>query len=252
MTFKSADITASGRTLRLVTLVLGTKKTNFDVSGTIRGTDRRYTLDLDVKSDRVDLDRLLATLDSAGQQADRKQVPEQPKSWDLPIEGRVRLAIQVAALRVPTSHAAVCDPRHRTRSDRLRGQGSQGVRHRDGGRRTSAAASMSLDVVLQARDIDPEPTLLVPHHAEDRPHRQPRCRRPPDRERTVPGAGATESRGRSNSWRATAASIRMTGLAQDLQSDQCQRAAARQEPRACRVGVRLLQVLVTGPDGRRA
>ena len=56
--------------------------------------------------------------------------------------------------------AGTRDARHLTGSHQLRGQGSQAVRHRDGRGRTSAAETVSLDVVLRARDIDPRPTLL--------------------------------------------------------------------------------------------
>ena len=159
MTFKSADITANGRTLRFNTS-FSAEESNFDVSGTIRGTDLRYALDLDVKSDRVDLDRLLAALDKQASTPAAEQVPEQPTSWDLPIEGKVRLAIQALHHRpyeikpvLATLDILPGRINFAVKEAKLCGIGMAG-----GGQAQRKTAS--LDVVLRARDIDPRPTLL--------------------------------------------------------------------------------------------
>ena len=51
VTLRSVELTAAARSLRLATS-FSLRDTSFDVSGTIRGTDQRYALDLDVKSEQ--------------------------------------------------------------------------------------------------------------------------------------------------------------------------------------------------------
>jgi hypothetical protein len=130
--------------------------TNVDVSGTIRGTDQRYALDIDVKSDSVDVHRLLAARDQHGGQP----AEAHPTSWDLPVEGKVRLAIQslrygphdvkplLADLDIAPERIDVA-----VREARL-----CGIEMTGGGR--AQPATLSFDVVLRARDIDTRPTLL--------------------------------------------------------------------------------------------
>ena len=155
ITVRSADIKASGRTLA-VGASFSLQDTNFDVNGTIRSTDRRYAVDIDVKSDSVDMDRLLGARDQPG-------APDKEKrqmSWDFPVEGKVRLAIQSLRYdpyRVEPMNATMDIAPGRinfaVKEARLCGIGIAG-----GGR--AEPANLSIDVVLRARGIDPSPTLL--------------------------------------------------------------------------------------------
>jgi hypothetical protein len=154
-TVRNADIKAVDRTLQLATS-LSALDTNVDVSGTIRGTDQRYALDIDVKSDSVDLKRLLAAFD----QGEGQRSEEQATSWDFPVEGKVRLAIRSlrygsrhieplrAALDIAPGHVDVA-----VREARL-----CGVEMTGGGR--AEPERLGVDVVLRARDIDAQPTVL--------------------------------------------------------------------------------------------
>jgi uncharacterized protein involved in outer membrane biogenesis len=159
-TIKSADLTATGRNVQLTTSFTA-KETSFDVSGSVRGTDRRYVLDLDVRSDRVDLNHLLPPRDQGVKGPDAKDHPEaQPQSWDLPVEGRVRLALQslrYARYRVAPLFAAIDIAPEQVNAS-IREARMCGIGVTGGGR--AQPASMSLDLVLQARQIDTEPTLL--------------------------------------------------------------------------------------------
>jgi hypothetical protein len=154
LTLRSVELTAVERSLRVATS-FSLRDTNFDVSGTIRGTDQRYALDIDVKSDHVDVNRLLGAREHAGE----KPSEEKPASWDFPVEGKVRLAIQslvhdpyrveplLATLDIVPGHIDFA-----VKEARLCGISMAG-----GGRALPATAS--LDVVLQARDLDATPTL---------------------------------------------------------------------------------------------
>ena len=159
-TIKSADITANGRTLQLATSFT-TKETAFDVSGSVRGTDRRYVLDLDVQSNRVDLRKLLRRQEQGVEESAAKpHAQPQPKSWDLPVEGQVRLAIQ--SLRYDPHRVAPLFAALDLEPERVN------IAIRDAkvcgiavtGRGYAQPGTMSMDVTLQARAIDTEPTLL--------------------------------------------------------------------------------------------
>lgn len=156
---RAATIKAADRSVHLVTSFTA-EDTNVDVSGTIRGTDQRYALDIDVKSDNVDVQRLLAAHGQQGGQ--RSEAP--PTAWDLPVEGKVRLAVQslrygphdVRPLRADLDIA----PEYidvAVREARLCGIDMTG-----GGR--AQPTTLSFDVVLRARDIDTQPTLLCLSH----------------------------------------------------------------------------------------
>jgi hypothetical protein len=154
LTVQNAAIKAADRSLHLVTSI-SVHDTNFDISGTVRGTDQRYALDLDVKSDAVEVERLLAAHEREGRQG-----PEERRtSWDFPVEGKVRLAIQslrhshyhiqplLAAMDIAPDHIDFT-----VREARMCGIGMTG-----GGR--AHHGTVSIDVVLRARDIDPDLTL---------------------------------------------------------------------------------------------
>ncbi len=156
MTIHRADVKATERTLRLDTS-FSIQEAKFDVNGTLRGTDERYALDLDVKSDDVDVEQLLGPHEEHAQQ---RRSEEQPASWDFPVEGTVRVALKSlhrGFYRVaPLIAAAVIAPGRidfTVTQARLCGIGVAG-----GGR--AEPRNMSVDVVLRARDIDPQPTLL--------------------------------------------------------------------------------------------
>ncbi len=167
VTLRSVDLTATGRSLRLATSFT-LRDTNFDVSGTVRGTDLRYALDLDVKSDSVDVDRLLGprtrkdghgSKDGHGPK-DEHDSKEQPMSWDFPVEGKVRLAFQsirrepylveplIAAVDIAPGRINLA-----VKQAKLCGIGITGGGHAQPG-------TVSIDVVLRARDLDARPALL--------------------------------------------------------------------------------------------
>jgi hypothetical protein len=155
ITVHDADIKAADRSLNLIGS-FSARDTGFDVSGTIRAADRRYALDVDVKSDRVDVERLLAELDQSG--GPPSGAPS--TSWDFPIEGQVRLAIgslhygpyDVKPLRADLDIV----PGHvdfAVREASLCGIGAAG-------RGRAQPDTVAIDVELRARDVDAQPTLL--------------------------------------------------------------------------------------------
>lgn len=154
MTVHRADVKAADRSLHLITS-FSAQDTNLDVSGTIRGSDQRYAVDIDVKSDTVDVDRLLAARDREGGPGSE----ERPTSWDFPVEGKVRLAIQSlqrSPYHVEPLRAALDIAPDRVdfavQEARVCGIGMTG-----GGR--AQPRTLSIDVVLQARDLDSQSTL---------------------------------------------------------------------------------------------
>ncbi len=124
---QNATIKAADRSLHLVTS-FSAHDTNFDVSGTIRGTDQRYALDIDVKSDSVDVERLLAAYDQRGDNDPKNAGPRGTS------RSKARCGWRYSrCVTAPTHQAAARRSGHRTRPRRFRRPGGQAVRHRDDG-----------------------------------------------------------------------------------------------------------------------
>ena len=173
---KSADIRASGRALQLVTS-FSTKQTNFDVSGTIRATQRRYVLDLDVQSERVDLRRLLP-LSGAQRAASRRQGAAAAEVMGS-AGGRSDPARDRLAASPPLSgHAALCRPRHRARSGRRFHPGGEGVRHRGHWRWSRSARRHEPGRRAAGPRYRSRADLALPHPRENRAHRAASTRTP--------------------------------------------------------------------------